>query len=204
MGESSNPSFSKIDIFAGYSYLVPKGTVQVPQPNGTIAPYSYDAVNVGGLFSGAYYFNRHVGAQVEFAEHEYGSRNKDGSPIGTRRNDDGFLTFGGGLIARFPYGHMVPFVHGLVDLEQVNGPDFNAAKWGPGLTLGGGLDFETPWLHHRLAFRLFQADYEYIHADFGPGTYGGRANINAARLSTGLVFHFGSIAPPTGDAAPSK
>ena len=198
MGESSNPSFSKIDIFAGYSYLVPKGTVQVPQPNGTIAPYSYDAVNVGGLFSGAYYFNRHVGAQVEFGEHEWGkqSPNPPGGNIGVHGNDDGFLTLGMGLIARFPYGHLTPFIHGLVNLDNINGPDFNAAKWGPGLTLGGGLDIETPLFNHHLAIRLFQADYEYMHADFGPGTYGGRANINAARLSTGLVFHVGSIAPP--------
>ena len=34
-----------------------------------------------------------------------------------------------------------------------------------------------------------------MHADFGPGANGGRANINAARLSGGLVFHVGSIAP---------
>ena len=35
-----------------------------------------------------------------------------------------------------------------------------------------------------------------MHADWGPGIYGGTANINAARLSAGLVFHVGSIAPP--------
>ena len=26
--------------------------------------------------------------------------------------------------------------------------------------------------NHRLAIRIFQADYEYMHADFGPGVYG--------------------------------
>lgn len=30
---------SRWDIFAGYSYIAPKGTVQVPQPNGTVAPF---------------------------------------------------------------------------------------------------------------------------------------------------------------------
>jgi outer membrane protein OmpA-like peptidoglycan-associated protein len=59
------------------------------------------------------------------------------------------------------------------------------------------MDYETPLFNHRLAIRLFQADYEYMHADFGPGLEGGRANINAARLSAGLVFHVGSLAPPT-------
>jgi outer membrane protein OmpA-like peptidoglycan-associated protein len=48
-----------------------------------------------------------------------------------------------------------------------------------------------------LALRLFQADYQFMHVDFGGGTYGGRASINAARLSTGVVFHLGSVVPPT-------
>src|ERR1700677_4576345 len=36
-----------------------------------------------------------------------------------------------------------------------------------------------------------------MHADWGPIVFGGRANINAARLSAGIVLHVGSIAPPT-------
>jgi hypothetical protein len=188
---------SRWDIFAGYSYLAPKGTVNVPQPNGTVVPYSYDAVNVGGIFSGAYYFNRYVGAQAEFSEHNWGSESNNGSNVGTGGNNDGFDTLGGGIIFRYPTGNITPFLHGLVDAERVEGPDFNPPKWGPGLTLGGGMDYETPLFNHHLAIRLFQADYEYMHADFGPGVYGGRANINAARLSAGLVIHLGSIAPPT-------
>ena len=59
------------------------------------------------------------------------------------------------------------------------------------------MDYETPWFNHHLAIRLFQADYEYMHEDWGPGYLAGRANIDAARLSAGIVFHLGSIAPPT-------
>jgi len=187
---------SRWDIFAGYSYLAPKGTVQVPQPNGTVAPYSYNAVNLGGLFSGAYYFNKYVGAQAEFGLHEWGDQDPNGSNIGTHGNNDGFTTLSGGIIFRFPTGDITPFVHGLVGAARVNGPDFNPNRWGPDLTAGGGMDYETPLLNHRLAIRVFQADYEYMHANFGPGVYGGRANINAARLSAGVVFHVGSIAPP--------
>jgi hypothetical protein len=46
---------------------------------------------------------------------------------------------------------------------------------------------------------LFQADYEYFHANFGPQPpypTGGRANLKVARLSTGLIYHMGSIVPP--------
>ena len=181
----------------GYSYLAPKGTVEVPQPTtGTDEPFSYDAVNVGGLFSGAYFFNRYLGLQAEFGLHEWGT-SRPGTNIGTHGNDDSFLTLAGGVIARFPTGEITPFVHALVDAADVGGPDHNAPTWGPGITAGGGMDYETPLLNHRLAIRLFQADYEYMHADFGNVTYGGRANINAARLSAGLVIHVGSIAPPT-------
>ncbi len=193
---SSESSPSRWDIFVGYSYLAPHGSVTTQEPDGTPVTASYDAVNLGGLFSGAYYFNRFVGAQLEFGEHEWGDQNGK-SNIGTEGNDDGFLTYAGGMIFRFPAGNITPFVHGLVDVADVNGPFFNPAHWGPGLTVGGGMDYETPWFNHHLAIRIFQADFEYMHVDFGTGVFGGRANIDAARLSTGLVFHTGSIAPPT-------
>ncbi len=192
---SSSDSPSRFDVFAGYSYLAPKGTVQVMQQNGTTGPYSYDAVNVGGLFSGAFYANRFVGIQAEYGIHEWGSA-QPGTNIGTHGNDDGFQTVGGGLIVRFPDGNITPFLHALVDAAWVDGPEHEPAKLGPALTAGGGMDYETPLFNHHLALRLFQADYEYMHADWGPGIWRGRANINAARLSAGLVFHAGSIAPP--------
>ena len=204
-GASSNQDYaSKWDIFAGYSYLSPHGTVNVPLAGGGTLPGSYNAVNVGGLFSVARFFNRHIGAQIEFGEHEWGTTqvaNGVTQPNGTHGNDDGFLTFGGGLIARFPTGNITPFIHGLVNADKISGPHQNLATWGPGVTAGGGMDYETPWFNHHLAIRIFQADYEYMHASFGqqplpPGPPGGVANINAVRLSAGVVFHAGSIAPP--------
>jgi hypothetical protein len=191
---AASDSPSRWDIFAGYSYLAPKGTVVTPYGAGTVTA-SYDAVNEGGLFSGAYFFNRYVGAQVEFGEHEWGTEVK-GTNIGTHGNDDGFLTYAGGLIVRFPSGNITPFIHGLVGAAYVNGPYYNPNTWGNVLTGGGGMDYGTPLFNHHLAIRLFQADYEYMHVDFGTNEWGGRANINAARLSAGLVFHVGSIAPP--------
>jgi outer membrane protein OmpA-like peptidoglycan-associated protein len=195
---SSSDSPSRFDIFAGYSYLAPKGTVEVPQASGTTVPYSYDAVNVGAIASGAYYFNRFVGVQAELAEHEWGGSSSNGSNVGTRGNDDGFATFSGGMIFRFPSENITPFVHALVGGAYIDGPDHNGYKWGPDLTVGGGMDYETPWFNHRLAIRVFQADYEYMHADFGPQVSppGGRANIDSARLSAGVVIHVGSLAPP--------
>lgn len=192
---ASSDSPSRWDIFLGYSYLAPKGTVVTPTSSTTSVTASYDAVNVGGLFSGAYYFNNHIGAQVEVGEHEWGTASSN-STVGVHGNNDGFMTYSGGLIARFPSGNITPFVHALFGTAMINGPYDNPNTFGVSLTAGGGLDYATPFFNHHLGIRLFQADYEYMHADFGTGTLGGRANINAARLSAGLVIHVGSIAPP--------
>ena len=192
---AASDSPSRWDIFAGYSYLAPKGTVSTPVSATTSVTASYDAVNVGGLFSGAYYFNRYIGAQAEFGLHEWGTQVR-GNNIGTHGNNDGFMTYSGGLIARYPVGNITPFMHALVGTALVNGPYDNPNTWGVAMTAGGGMDYSTPLFNRRLAIRLFQADYEYMHVDFGPGLWGGRANINASRLSAGFVFHVGSIAPP--------
>ena len=188
---AKNDDVSRWDIFAGYSYLAPKGTVNVPLPpaGATVQAASYNAQNVGAILSVARYFNRYVGLQAEVGVHEYGS-------TGSTKNNDGFTTFAGGLIARYPAGDVTPFVHALAGAAVIDGPLHNPFKLGPDLTVGGGMDYATPWFNHRLAIRLFQADYEYMHADFGTQPYGGRANINAARLSAGLVLHVGTIAPP--------
>jgi hypothetical protein len=185
----ADASASRWDIFAGYSYLAPHGTVQVEQSDGSIQPVQYKSVNVGAIFSGAYYFNKYVGAQVEIAEHEY-----NGSVGG--QDNDSFVTGAAGLIFRYPTADITPFAHALVGAADIGGPEHEADTWGPALTVGGGMDYNTPLFHHHLAIRLFQADYEYMHADFGPVEFGGRANINAARLSAGVVWHIGSIVPP--------
>jgi hypothetical protein len=131
-------------------------------------PFSYDSVNVGGLGSVAYFFNRYVGAQAEIGIHEWG-KGSDTSNIGEHGNDDGFFTVGGGIIARYPTSDITPFMHALVGTARIDGPDHNPFTWGPALTLGGGMDYNTPLFNHRLSIRIFQADYEWMHADFGTG-----------------------------------
>lgn len=190
--ESYADSPSRWDIFAGYSYLGPHGTVDTSAPSlagaGVITPVSYKAINVGAIGSVAYYFNKYVGAQVESSVHEYNSSS----------NNDGFTFAQGGLIFRFPGDEVTPFVHALVGGAYVDGPWHNPFTWGPSLTVGGGLDYQTPLLHHKLAVRLFQVDYNYTHANFGPASqnFGGRANIDSVRASAGVVYHIGSILPP--------
>ncbi|MGA3131122.1 MAG: hypothetical protein ABSD59_10000 [Terracidiphilus sp.] len=192
---AGNLSPSRWDIFMGYSYLAPTGTVTTTNPSGGAVTASFDSISLGGLISGAYFFNRFVGVQAEVGIHQWGQQCCN-SNVGTEGNDDGFTTFGGGAILRYPAEHFTPFAHVTMDAAYIGGPYFEPFKWGPGVTAGGGLDYETPWFNHHLAIRIFQADYEYMHADWGTMPYGGSAGINAARLSAGIVIHAGSIAPP--------
>ncbi len=216
-----NPS--RADIFLGYSYLAPNSYV-----NGS----KYAAVNLGAIGSGAYYFSRNLGFEASLASHPDGP-------------GDGFTTINAGPIARFPLEDgLTPFIHALVGTTRIGGPNYvgyytdgagpinfkNPYRWGTSLTAGGGMDFPLPIMHHKLSWRVFQADYQYMHVSFGPANnfsdpnamipvtptsrnglrpadstnlpgapvaiLGGRANINAAQLSTGLVYHIGSILPP--------
>jgi outer membrane protein OmpA-like peptidoglycan-associated protein len=177
---ATDESPSRWDIFAGYSYLAPHGTV-----NG----FTYNAINYGGIASVTRYFNNYVGVQGEGDIHWLTP--EDGFISKTQPNND-FSGGSGGLIFRFPTEEITPFVHALVGGEHV-GSYYQPEKWGVVLTAGGGLDYPTPLFNHRLAIRLFQADYQYTHVNFGPGV---RGNFDMARLSAGLVWHIGTIAPP--------
>jgi outer membrane protein OmpA-like peptidoglycan-associated protein len=177
-----------MDAFMGYSYLSPDGRVKTNLGNGTTFSDKYSAINLGAVGSFSYFFNRYMGGQIEFDAHPDGKN--DGAYVGSA-----------GVIFRYPEAGLTPFVHALVGGVRLGGPNAeptvsHAYTWGPALTVGMGMDLELGSAH-RWAWRVFQADYQYYHADFGPQPVtGGRANVSAAQLSTGLVMHFGSIAPP--------
>jgi outer membrane protein OmpA-like peptidoglycan-associated protein len=185
------PNPSRIDVFAGFSYFGAHGQVKP-------AGISYSSINLGVNGSGAYYFNKYIGGEFNFLDHPDG-------------NNDGMLSSSLGLIARAPMQNYTVFAHGLVGGARLGGPNNESPallehepyQWGPSLTVGGGMDYDLPFFDHKFSLRLFQADYQYIHADYGPpvsiptgGVLGGRTNLNGVDLSTGLVAHFGHIIPP--------
>jgi outer membrane protein OmpA-like peptidoglycan-associated protein len=185
---SSEPSPSRIDVFAGYSYLAPHGSVTIPSGAniGITGPVTYSSIDYGAIGSGTYFFNRYVGGQIEASFHPDG------------RNDGATVT-SAGLVFRYPWEEITPWVHGEAGAVRLGGPFKQPYTWGPALTVGGGMDYDLPFFDHHLGLRLFQADYEYFHVNFGPQPpfpTGGRANLNNARLSTGLLWHMGSITPP--------
>ncbi len=176
---------SRWDFFAGYSYLSPHGT-----DSQGVTP---QAINFGSIYSFSYYFNKYVGAQLEADEHIPNETRYPCANCGKTWSNADFSGGGGGLIFRYPGTLLTPFVHGLVELQRVGiDPGTTNDVWGIGVEGGGGLDLETPLWHHRIAFRLAQADFQYAHANWT----GGRGNFDSAQLSAGFVIHGGSIAPP--------
>ena len=181
-----NPS--RVDIFTGYSYWGAHGQLKP-------AGINYSSIDVGAIGSGAYYFNKYFGGEIIYAAHP-GGRNND------------MYAISGGPIFRAPMQNFTLFAHAGAGAASLDGPNsrnvsYNPSTWGPTLNVGGGMDYDLPWMNNRFSLRLFQADFRYIHANFGPftavpttGTTGGRANLNGAELSTGIVTHFGHIIPP--------
>jgi OmpA family len=174
---------SKWDIFAGYSYLAPKGDLIKPNNVLGLPPDTAKSIDYGGIASVTRYFSNNVGVQFEGDYHNM--RNED-----TPNND--FSGGSGGFVFRFPTEDITPFVHALVGAESV-GSYYYSNEWGVVLTAGGGLDYQTPLFNRHLSIRVFQADYQYTHVNFYPIN---RGNFNMARLSAGLVANLGSIAPP--------
>jgi len=182
------PNPSRADIFVGYSY---------DGGHGAILPsnYTMSSVDLGAAGSGAYYINKYFGGEIL-------------SFINPNGENDGFYAAYAGPIARLPLDHYTLFVHALAGGVRGGGPNTpgsgeeNPYTWGSGLMAGGGMDYDLPWFHHKFGLRLFEADYRYIHVDFGPGNpttnvpLGGRLNQSGAELSSGLLLHLGSVIPP--------
>jgi outer membrane protein OmpA-like peptidoglycan-associated protein len=176
---------SRWDIFVGYSYLSPDGKIAGTRSG---APGStYGQINWGGIVSVSRYFNKNFGLQFEGSEHMQSEDWPIGDNDASFNSNDDFAGGSAGLIYRIPTAHFTPFLHVLGGAERV-GSVYEVDAWHPAGTAGGGLDINTPLFGHHLGIRLFQADYQYIHTD--------SSEINAFRLSTGAVFHIGSIAPP--------
>ena len=162
MAASSEDSPSKWDIFAGYSYLTPHGTV------GSANALTAKSINYGSIFSVARYFNKYAGLQLEVDEHipNQNAYYPACPSCGTTWSNDDFSGGSGGLIFRFPSADVTPFVHALVGLEYAGTLHSPNDVFGAVLTAGGGMDYATPLFNHHLAIRIFQADFQYTHENW--------------------------------------
>jgi len=182
----SNP---KWDLFVGYQWLHPGGTV--PAPFGDFNnPTGFTVPDMAPGFGSAltYNFDPHWGAEFDFG-HNWGSGNYETTgSVGPR------------FIWRTDGANY--FLHTLISLNRVSISGLNAGN-GIGAILGGGMDLPIKkWL----AFRLFEADYVWArhnYADFVSADFPDlrRPSFEGVRLRTGLVFSWGGAPAVTPSAS---
>jgi len=175
------------DLFAGYQYLHPGGTVPAPfgDPNN---PTPYKLPDISGFGSAlTYNFDPHWGGEVDFG-HNWGSSDYETT-----------VSVGPRLMWRTDSANY--FIHGLVGLNYLSVFGLKGGS-GIGAILGGGMDLP---ITKSIAWRLFEADYvwaihnyaSYASQDF-PTLQ--RPSLEGVRLRTGLVFSWGG-APPVAPTA---
>jgi len=174
----SNP---KWDVFAGYQYLNPGGTVPlIGDPNNPVA-FKLPGEAAGGGGAVTYNFSQHVGLEVDTG---YNRDSNSGSSEWTVGAGPRFIVRGDGFAV---------FAHALGAFNRVGYSNGAVQNNGIGALLGGGLDIPFT---KRFAWRLFQADYVWAsHNYFG---YASPAfptlrhpNFEGARLRTGIVISWG-------------
>ena len=190
-GGSAGSSGPVWDIFAGYSYLSPHGTVETllggsPTP----LPFSYVPIYGGEIFSVSRFFNKHWG--IEFIGDIHLQDESVNKATYVYKPLNQFSGPSVGVIYRFRDSATTPFVHLLGGADIIDGPHWQLDHWGPIGTIGGGMDCETPLFKNHLAIRLFQVDYQRAHENWGTGIQEGVGNMNVLRLSAGAVFHTAS------------
>jgi hypothetical protein len=179
----------KWDLFVGYQWLHPGGTVPAPFTDFN-NPGVYKVPDMSPGFGSAltYNFDKHFGAEFDFGQN-WGSANYEvtGS-LGPR------------IMLRTDSANY--FVHGMVSLNRLSVTGLNAQN-GVGAILGGGMDLP---LKKWVSFRLFEADYvwaQHNYTEFVSSLDDSlrRPSFNGVRLRTGFVFSWGGAPEVTPTAS---
>ncbi|HEX4424464.1 MAG TPA: hypothetical protein VH079_03625 [Terriglobales bacterium] len=176
----------KMDIFVGYQWLHPGGTV--PAPFGDINnPSPLKVPDMGKGLGAAFTYNldQHWGLEGDVG-HNGGDHDYETT-----------LSVGPRFMARTDTTNY--FLHALLGYNLVGVQDLNY-KNGIGAILGGGMDLKFT---HFLSWRLFEADYVWTrhnYSQYAAPEFGSlrRPTFEGVRLRTGIVMNFGYSAsvPP--------
>src|ERR1700686_4281594 len=185
----SDDTVPKWEWFIGYQWVNPGGNI----PDGSTPPLAIKAPSsaTGAGTNVSYNFTKNMSL-----EGNYGG-NWHGGNVSYHYNA---FSFGPKLTYR---GDGVNFfVHTLFGVQRLNS-NFNKGTTGIAAVLGGGMDIK---LWEPVSLRLFEADYqlgrENFSAEVPPNDSSlRRQTFNGVRLTTGLVFNFGSLAPELPAAA---
>ncbi|MGB8473100.1 MAG: OmpA family protein [Candidatus Acidiferrum sp.] len=193
-------STPKVELFLGYSYW-------------RAVPYSssnrIESMN-GGSTSLAYNFNNHWGLVADFAGFPVDSLQFTAYPGTTPSRvvdveSNVFSVMFGPRLSFRNHGRFTPFLQvlgGVAHADDVTLVNCTAPIYACtpllrenafALTAGGGLDYR---LNHRIALRLFQAEYLLTRFHDPSSLTNDRAFENNMRLSAGIVFRFGGNPPP--------
>jgi hypothetical protein len=177
----------KDEVFVGYQWLHPGGTV--PSPFGNFnAPTGMKVPDMPAGFGAAYTYNfqKYFGLEGDFGHNwdDYETTVSVGPKLIARTQDANY------------------FLHTLLSYNRlgINGlPNGN----GIGAILGGGMDLK---ITHLFYLRLFEADYVWGRQNYSSVVSSAfpdlrRVSLEGIRLRTGLVFNFGYPAAVTPSAS---
>ena len=179
----SSDDFPKVDLFLGYQWLNPGGTVPVgsnppfqppPPPVATRLP----SMSKGYAVTGTYNFDKWWGLSVDVSGNFQDKANESSISVGPR-----LMWRGDGI--NF-------FAHTMLGLNRLSPKDVPSSN-GVGAVLGGGMDLK---LFRAVSLRLFEADYVLGRHNFASvvSPVNGKLRrpvLEGAALRTGLVFNFG-------------
>ncbi len=167
----------KIDVFVGYQWLNPGGTVPTFVANPPVGtPLPSMSKGIGGTLT--YNFDRYMGLSFD---------------AGGNWQDIGHeTTFSVGPRLMWRQENMDMFIHTMLGLNQLKAGSLDTNN-GLGAILGGGMDLA---LWHGVSWRVFEADYvwsphrysDIVSPDFPNLRH---TQLEGARLRTGLVFNYG-------------
>lgn len=181
----------KWDLFAGYQYLHPGGTVPESNSNpNSPTPFTLPGMSkgIGGAFT--YNFDPHFGAETDFGY----NRDTDSA------SSEWTVSFGPRFMWRTEDANL--FLHALGSFNRLTYDAGVATHNGIGVILGGGMDIP---INKTWAWRLFQVDYVWARHNFA--SYAApefpdlrRPSLQGVRLRTGVVISWGG-APAVAPAA---
>jgi hypothetical protein len=184
---AQDQSYPKVDLFTGYQWLNPGGTIPLPghspaQP----VPFKLPDIPQGAGAALTYNFTSQLGLEVD-----YGSNfNKNGV--------ESTISTGPRFMYRMEGTNF--FAHAMLGYNRFTRNGLDSSN-GVGAVLGGGIDL---LLWKPVSIRLIEADYVLARHNFssaaGPQFPDLRRPVfNGTRLRSGLVWNFGfpPSTPPT-------
>jgi hypothetical protein len=186
---SAQDETPKEDVFIGYQWLNPGGTVARGTDDfGNPIAFKLPSLAPGFGISVAHDFTKYWALEGTYGVNWGHGVNENVAGIGPR------LMFRGDGVDFF--------AHTLITINRLNSEGLSA-NYGVGTLLGGGMDLK---ISRTLSFRVFEADFDYSRHNFSREVSPAfsdlrRPTMYGALLRTGLVFNFGGAPEPLVAAA---